>query len=210
MQTMRLTPAIIVVAGGRGSRYGGPQHKLLESLGTTTVLGLTLRHALMTRLPVTVVTTPALAEHAGRIVAARDVVQVPEVPPGGAGSTGLGMGYSIGAGVAARGHAGGWLVLPADMPGVRPETLLAVAGALDEHPVAFAQYQGRRGHPVGFGVELYSELVALRGDEGARRIVARYPAHGVEVDDPGVLFDVDTEEDLRRARQALGSVVDRV
>jgi molybdenum cofactor cytidylyltransferase len=39
--------------------------------------------------------------------------------------------------------------------------------------------------------------------------VARYPAHGVEVDDPGVLFDVDTEDDLRRARQSLGEALDR-
>jgi molybdenum cofactor cytidylyltransferase len=36
----------------------------------------------------------------------------------------------------------------------------------------------------------------LTGDEGARRLVARYPAHGVEVDDPGVLIDVDTQDDL--------------
>ena len=48
--------------------------------------------------------------------------------------------------------------------------------------------------------ELYSELVTLSGDEGARRLVARYPAHGVEVDDPGVLVDVDTEADLEKVR----------
>jgi molybdenum cofactor cytidylyltransferase len=55
---------------------------------------------------------------------------------------------------------------------------------------------------VGFGTELYSELVRLSGDEGARRLVARYPAHGVEVDDPGVLLDVDTVADLERVRHA--------
>jgi molybdenum cofactor cytidylyltransferase len=93
------------------------------------------------------------------------------------------------------------LVLPGDMPAILPETLLKVAAALDDHPVAYAQFQGRRGHPVGFAAELYSELVSLRGDDGARRLVARYPAIGVDVDDPGVLFDVDTEDDLRQARQ---------
>ena len=59
-----------------------------------------------------------------------------------------------------------------------------------------------RGHPVGFAAELYSELVTLSGDEGARRLVARYPAQGIEVDDPGVLIDVDTEADLEQLRQA--------
>ena len=55
---------------------------------------------------------------------------------------------------------------------------------------------------MGFGAELYSELVVLDSDEGARRIAARYPALGVEVDDPGVLLDVDTPADLTAARQA--------
>jgi molybdenum cofactor cytidylyltransferase len=57
-------------------------------------------------------------------------------------------------------------VLPGDMPLVQSATLLAVANALDHHPVAYAQHRGRRGHPVGFGAELYSELVTLSGDEG--------------------------------------------
>jgi len=77
-----------------------------------------------------------------------------------------------------------------------------VAGALEEHAIAFAQYRGRRGHPVGFSAELYSELVTLSGDEGARRIVARYPAHGQEVDDRGVLVDIDTPAELEAARDA--------
>jgi molybdenum cofactor cytidylyltransferase len=68
--------------------------------------------------------------------------------------------------------------------------------------VVFAQHKGVRGHPVGFAAELYSELTALRGDEGARRLAARYPAIGVEVDDPGVLIDVDTEADLESVRLA--------
>ena len=47
-----------------------------------------------------------------------------------------------------------------------------------------------------------SELATLTGDEGARRLIARYPAHGLEVDDPGVLVDVDTLADLASVRQA--------
>jgi len=78
--------------------------------------------------------------------------------------------------------------------------LLAVAAALEHHPVAYAQHRGRRGHPVAFGAELFTELATLVGDEGARRLVARYPAFGVEVDDPGVLLDVDTESDLEMVR----------
>ena len=106
------------------------------------------------------------------------------------------MGYSIASGVAASADAGGWLVLPGDMPAVQPSSLLAVAAKLPHHVVVYAQHRGRRGHPVGFSAELYSELVQLSGDEGARRLVARYPSHGLELDDPGVLADVDTNDDL--------------
>jgi len=151
-------------------------------------------------LPVLVVTSEPLAELVSRHVATRDMVVLPAVDS--PASQGLGMGYSIAAGVAARSDASGWLVLPADMPMVQPGTLRAVARELESHAVAYAQYRGRRGHPVGFSAELYSELVMLTGDEGARRLVARYPALGVEVDDPGVLLDVDTEDDLARVRVA--------
>jgi molybdenum cofactor cytidylyltransferase len=110
------------------------------------------------------------------------------------------MGASIAAGVSARSNATGWLVLPGDMPLLQSATLQQVAAALREHPVAYAQFHGRRGHPVGFSAELYSELIHLQGDEGARRLVSRYPAQAVDVDDSGVLVDVDTVADLKQVR----------
>jgi len=196
---MKSRPAVIVLAAGAGSRFSAPGHKLTQRVGSSTVLGATLRHAIGSHLPVVVVTTDALAETARHHVASRDVVVLPDA--GTPGTHPLGMGYSIAAGVSARPDASGWVVLPGDMPMVQTATLLAVASALEHHPVAYAQHRGRRGHPVGFASELYSELVTLSGDEGARRLVARYPAHGVDVDDAGVLIDVDTEADLEKLRQ---------
>jgi molybdenum cofactor cytidylyltransferase len=198
---MKSRPTVIVLAAGSGSRFRGSHHKLEQALGDGSVLANTLLHAIQSRLPVIVVTTQSLEPQARRFVATRDVVVVPEV----GSARGLGMGYSIAAGVSARPDAPGWLVLPADMPMVQPSTITAVARALEHHPVAYAQHRGRRGHPVGFAAELYSELATLSGDEGARRLVARYPAHGVDVDDPGALIDVDTEEDLYALRASQGT-----
>lgn len=191
---MRIRPTIVVPAAGRGSRFGGPLHKLEQPFEGSTVLGTTIRHAIETQLPVIVVTTAALAPLVGRQMATRDVVVL------SAGEAARGMGYSIAAGVAERSGAPGWIVLPGDMPLVQPGTVLAVATALELHPVAYAQYRGRRGHPVAFAAELYSELIQLDADDGARRVLARYPAHGEEVDDPGVLQDVDTPSDLDSLR----------
>jgi molybdenum cofactor cytidylyltransferase len=193
---MLTRPTLVGLAAGQGRRFGSTQSKLAQPLGSDTVLGRTVRHAIETRWPVAVVTTEALAPIVRTWVATRDVVVLSPA------EAARGMGHSIAAGVAAHPDAQGWLVLPGDMPLVRPESMLAVGRAIAEHPVAYAQHQGRRGHPVGFAAELCSELIALSGDEGARRLLARYPAFGVEVDDPGVLFDVDTAADLALARSA--------
>lgn len=200
---MKNSPTIVVLAAGRGSRFIGPQHKLAQPLGAVTVMGQTIANAMASRLPVVVVTTEALSAEAARWVARSELVLLPEAAA--RGERLLGMGYSLAAGVLARPHASGWLVLPADMPLVRPATLQAVAQALYQHAVVYAQYRGRRGHPVGFSAELYSDLVQLKGDEGARRVMARYPSTGLELDDPGVLQDIDTEADLASLRATVGA-----
>jgi molybdenum cofactor cytidylyltransferase len=191
-------PVVVVLAAGLGSRFRALDHKLAQALGTSSVLGSTISQVLASRLPVVVVTTAALADIARCSVATRDIVILPDADT--PGPQPLGMGYSIACGVNARPDASGWLILPGDMPLIRPATLQAVARDLRHHAVVYAQYRGQRGHPVGFSAELYSELAALGGDDGARRLVARYPAHGVEVDDPGVLIDIDTEADLEGLR----------
>jgi molybdenum cofactor cytidylyltransferase len=192
---MRFRPAIIIPAAGLGSRFGGPVHKLAQPFDGSTVLATTVRHAIESQLPVLVLTTAALAPILAPLLATRDVVVLSDA------EAARGMGATIATGVAERSGAPGWLVLPADMPLVRPDTLLAVASALEQHPVAYAQHKGRRGHPVAFAAELYSELIQLSGDDGARRVMLRYPAHGQEVSDAGVLLDIDTALDLERLRK---------
>jgi molybdenum cofactor cytidylyltransferase len=187
-------PTVIVLGAGRGSRFVGGGHKLARRLGEHTLLGRTLDQVLATGLPFKVVTTEPLLSIVLPQVARRDVLVLPDP----ASDHRLGMGYSIATGVRSSLDAAGWLVLPADMPLVESATLLRVAQALPRHTLVYPQYQGRRGHPVGFSAELASELVRLTGDEGARRVVARYPGHALDVDDPGVLQDFDTEDDFRQ------------
>lgn len=113
----------------------------------------------------------------------------------------LGMGHSLAAGIRA---AAGWdfaFVALGDMPFVEPETLAALNRAMSAaDPEAIVQpiYAGRPGHPVGFGRRHFPALERLTGDEGARRVVKTAADHvlQIEVDDPGVLRDVDTPGDL--------------
>lgn len=204
---MKRRPAVVMLAAGSGSRFRGPGHKLEQPLGgaagADTVLASSLRRAIATQLRIVVVTTPALAPAVLRLVAARDVVTLADHDSQGR-TLPVGMGHSIAAGVSATGDADGWLILPADMPFILPASILAVAQGLESFPVCYAQYRGMQGHPVGFGTELFSELIALQGDEGARRIVARYAAQPIPVDDPGVHADVDTREDLAQVARLAG------
>jgi len=193
---MNKEPAIVVLAAGAGSRYLGSRHKLTEKLGGDSVLRRTLRNAIASELAVVLVVSESLASEANGLLVSNDIVIVDS-----RSQTMWGMGDSIAAGVSMHAGASGWLVLPGDMPFVRPSSMCAVAEALDQQPIAYAQHRGRRGHPVGFGTEMFSELVMLKGDEGARRLLARYPTAAVELDDPGVLFDIDTVEDLAEAQR---------
>jgi len=99
--------------------------------------------------------------------------------------------------------AGGALVHLADHPMVRAETFAAVIDCYRrlQKPIAIARYRGRRGHPVLFARELFAELAAAPEDQGARVVVAADAARVayIDVDDPGVLTDLDTPEDLERA-----------
>ena len=115
-----------------------------------------------------------------------------------------GMGHSIACAVSASAHSGGWCILPADMPFVRPATTSLVTRALRRGTeLAAAAYQGQRGHPVAFAAAFFDELSTLDGDTGARAIIERNRARLslIETDDAGVLLDIDTAKDLTKAAE---------
>jgi molybdenum cofactor cytidylyltransferase len=192
---------ILVLAAGTGTRFLGSGHKLNARLGAAPVLAWTLRHALATQLRVVLVVSQAVRDEAGAALSACEQAVVDT-----ASDTGWGMGDSIAAGVAASRDADGWLVLPGDMPFVGPATLQRVADALARSAVAYARHDGRRGHPVAFRSELGPELLALTGDRGARAVVARHDGVPVDVDEPGVLMDIDTLADLAAAQAHRASI----
>ena len=87
------------------------------------------------------------------------------------------------------------------MPWIAPASIAAVADALQGGAeIAAPSYRGQRGHPVGFARSYGGLLTTLTGDEGARAIVAarQWAVRFVEVDDPGVLRDVDRPDDLEK------------
>lgn len=174
-------PVVIVLASGTGDRFvasGGTGLKLQALLAGKPVLQWTL--------------------DAVRASGLRCHVERASHP---------GMGDSIAAAVRATKDAPGWLILPGDLPLIQPQTLLAVADALAHFDVVVPHYRGQRGHPVGFGETCETALRALSGPQGAQAIVRAEAAvgavHDMELDDEGIVIDIDTVIDLRAAEQVL-------
>jgi molybdenum cofactor cytidylyltransferase len=114
-----------------------------------------------------------------------------------------GMGASLACGVAAADagemRADAYVVALADMPFIRASSIAAVRDELLKGALLAAPYfHARRGHPVGISSRLRERLARLRGDEGAKQLLAEHASEIVKipVGDPAVLRDIDTPGDL--------------
>jgi CTP:molybdopterin cytidylyltransferase MocA len=116
---------------------------------------------------------------------------------GHAGSLAVGLG-SIATGANAA------MILLGDQPEVRVDAIAALvaAHAASEAPILRAAYRGRASHPVVLVRTVWAEAMALRGDAGARALIASH-AGRVELVEVGgdPPEDVDTPADLDRLRR---------
>ena len=181
----------ILLAAGQGKRFGAG--KLLHPLADGTPLALAAARRLQVALPhciaVVADTEGDLARHLARL--GLQVVANPQAAQG--------MGTSIACGVAASATARGWVIALADMPWVPPAVIREVADALAQGAdIVAPACQGRRGHPVGFAARHGAALQQLRGDAGARGIIAAHRAslQLIETAEQGVLLDIDIPASL--------------
>ncbi|MES9944576.1 MAG: nucleotidyltransferase family protein [Candidatus Thiodiazotropha sp.] len=181
----------ILLAAGSGQRFG--RHKLLHPLPDGESMGIASARNLVAALTNTLA---VIRPGDQRLAASLEALGLRVVENSQAGQ---GMGRSLAMGVGASADAQGWVVALADMPWIKPETIGAVAQALSQGArLAAPVYQGRRGHPVGFGRRWGDRLQALQGDHGARHLLQAHPDELVllPTDDPGILLDIDHQDDL--------------
>jgi molybdenum cofactor cytidylyltransferase len=184
-----MTVGALLLAAGQSRRMGAA--KLALPLGGQPIIARTYANLAAAGLPVLLVT----GAHAAAVIAA-----LPQAPRVHAEDHGEGLAASLKAGLAAA--PPDWtaaLVMLGDMPFVRPDTLAALAAALDAGAAAVQPvFAGRPGNPAGFARTLWPSLMALQGDRGAGDLLKTLgPAlHRIAVDDPGIHQDIDTPEDL--------------
>ncbi|AJY64489.1 nucleotidyltransferase family protein [Burkholderia glumae] len=190
------SPALVgvLLAAGLGTRFDprGRDSKLLAALPDGTPVAVAAARRLLAVTPeVHAVVRPGAGRLADYLAGAGCRVLPAEASK-------QGMGASLAAAVRATREAGGWLVALGDMPWIGTAAIRAVAQAITtgRAGIAAPRHGGRRGHPVGFAAVHGEALAALGGDAGARALLGSHPVEHIEVDDPGVLRDVDTREDL--------------
>ena len=198
---MSTTLCAVVLAAGQGSRYravaGANQDKLLAPcVGRDGVVRPVLEQVLLSLQAAVdkgVVDNCVLLTRPERLevieLGLRYGCQVELLASGG-------MGDSIAAAVAAQPDHRGWLVVLGDMPFILPDTLIRVMGSLEDGSISVPVSAGEYGHPVAFGRQFCLPLMALAGERGAKRLFQPGRVREVPVDDPGVLWDVDTPASL--------------
>lgn len=177
-----------------------------EEGGTSlSVLAQTLRIGLETELPMVLVAPPEVAEFARATLPGNDIVELTDVNGTGRSRSDC-LARAVAAGVLASPHAPGWLIWPGDMADVMPQTLKELAQSVTRYPMVFPQYKQQRGHPVGLSSEFFSELIRLQSGRDLGRLMTRYPALGIDVEDPGILESVATPEGLETLRSRLQGI----
>lgn len=200
--------AAILLAAGRGRRFDptGHQDKLLQAGAGTlkcvaaracaSLAGATDAVLAVVRPEASIALTEALQAEGASVTVCEQAD--------------LGMGHSLAHAV--REARLRWptlealLVMPADMPWVKISSALAVVQTLNSQPrsgiVVPVTPEGVRGHPVGFDRRHFDALESLQGDAGARHLLQSEAVQRVVLDDPGIMRDVDTPQDLTQAPES--------
>ncbi|QHF46451.1 molybdopterin-guanine dinucleotide biosynthesis protein MobA [Pseudomonas sp. S35] len=190
-----MTVTAIVLAAGQGSRFRAEtgQDKLLAlCVGRDGVTRPVIEQVLV-NLPVSVVDRWVVTSpERGEVIRLAEAYGCQVLLLQSAG-----MGDSIAAAVAASASAEGWLVVLGDMPFVQSASVEQVIDALVAGAISVPVQAGQYGHPVAFDRAFGPHLMALTGDRGAKPLFAQAVLREVQVEDRGVLWDVDVPATLQ-------------
>jgi molybdenum cofactor cytidylyltransferase len=187
------TPPVVgglLLAGGRGRRFGSDKRAALLPDGVAMLArALELLRECCDQTALVIGEEDDAAAFAARFPGVR-VLRSPR-------SRG-GMGFTLADAIAQLMDWDACLVSLADKPFIRPGSMRRVRELLVAHELVVPTHGGAWGHPVGFARRHFFALTRLEGDTGARELIVAEQSrvHFVELDDPGILADVDTPAQL--------------
>lgn len=180
---------------------GEPKQLLL--LGESTVLEQTLENVRQADVDEIVLVLGSFAETIQRRLPASRLKDIKVVLNH---NYSQGMASSLREGLAALStNINASLIVLADQPFTRPETLRRIVDRyLDSNAqIVIPSYKDSRGNPVLLARSVFPEVMALEGDVGCRAIFASHSDEiaKLEVDDVGILLDIDSKDDYERLQR---------
>lgn len=188
---MSHTTVGLLLAAGQGRRFDptGTKNKLTQIVNNQTSVAVQSALNLLgaVRKVIAVVRCPMLAQQLAK--AGCEVQLFPNAD--------LGMGASLAFAMHYIADVDSVLVALADMPFVQTETSQKIAESLAAGAdIAQPVFRQQPGHPIGFSKHHFPALLTSTGDIGARHLLRQFSVHQIEVDDAGILRDIDFPSDL--------------
>lgn len=200
-----MSGSVLILAAGTGSRFGSDKRRARTADGTSLLAAtITLYQSL--QWPIYVVTREREETLRKKVCTElHSTAKASAVHWVSAADASLGMGHSLRAGVQALRSSGTTcaLIALADMPYTSPTTLAMLRQTLNDaghaDQIVRPRHNHQPGNPVGFSGTMLEQLLRADGDTGARPFLAKQVDSiiWVDVDDTGVLLDVDWPEDLQ-------------
>lgn len=191
---------MIILAAGESRRLGQPKQLVLYE--GETLLERALRIARESGAGPVLAVLGAHLEMISAQVRREDVILVHN------DEWGEGIATSIRAGLLALDtvapESDGALIMTCDQPRLTASHLRALADVFKSHAggtIVASTYSGIVGVPAVFPRATFSQLLALRGDQGARKLLVAPPCEVIVVNLFGGEVDVDSPEDLMRLKR---------
>jgi molybdenum cofactor cytidylyltransferase len=191
--------AALLLAAGKSSRMGS--NKMLEMIDGRPMVVRTAQRLLASRArPIVAVLgnmADAVDDALGRLPVER--VHNPDFADG--------LSTSLKRGLAALPEdIDGAVVCLGDMPliaGRDIDRLIAAFNPLEGRAIVVPTRRGKRGNPILWSRQFFAEMMALSGDQGARKLIDEHAdlIAEIEMDNDSVLIDIDTPEALAELRE---------
>ena len=194
--------AAVILAAGTSSRMGNERNKLLLPLHHRPVLAHVLEAVLGSRArPVVLVLGHQATEVRAHLRQdlSEHAIQVVENPDYALGqSTSMQAGLRALLALQSANNLASVIFLLGDQPMITSHMLDELIERWEKSGkrIALPLYQGKRGNPVVFALDLAPELLQVNGDEGGRSVLKRHPDEiaTLEMGNEAANFDVDTWE----------------
>ncbi|MEM3616075.1 MAG: nucleotidyltransferase family protein [Candidatus Methanomethylicia archaeon] len=186
----------IILAAGYSKRFG--RNKLLEPIAGKPMIRWTLEATLNSMINEVVVVLGFEAERVYEVIKdlkCRVIVNL---------EYDIGMSSSVKCGVRSiMSRSEAVLIIPGDYPFIEVETINNVIKKYREThaPIIIATYNGRRGHPILIGRELFQEVLEINEESmGLKAVIRRHENEIVYADAKGMgaITDIDSPEDLKK------------